>query len=786
MKPSIDQLLRKAASLSARRQDAEAAEIYRAILARFPANRKAQDGLAALAPRPSEPSDGEVQQLLALYRQGRLGDVIALAAALITVHPGSVFLHNIAGAAQAGAGQIEAAVASYDAAIALKPDFAAAYSNRGLALLELQRFDDALASLDRAISLDPGDAETHSNRGSALQKMGRADDALAGFDMAIALAPLYAEAHGNRGILLKDMGRLDEARDAIDRAIALKPDFAAAHSNRGLVMLALGRPDEAVADSDRAIALNPGFAEAHCNRGVALFALGRPQDAIDSYDAAIALRPGHGDAHYNRGNALQELKRLDAALDAYRSAVACDAGQAEAANQIVYLQARLCDWSGDAPPAPCPEQIARDAVTPFAMLIAEDDAARHLLRSQAFSARRHGHARAAPAFAAATGARLKIGYFSADFHDHATMYLMARLFELHDKSRFEVHAFSYGPAKQDAMRARLVDAVDAFHDVPHLDDGSIAALSRQQGIDIAVDLKGHTQHARSGLFAHRAAPVQIAYLGYPGSMGADFIDYMIADPVVIPAGHRRFYSEKIIALPDSYQVNDEQRAIADGPADRAAHGLPEDGFVFCSFNNNYKIAPDSFDIWMQLLAKVDGSVLWLLNDNVWAEANLRREAGARGIDPARLVFAGRAALPEHLARHRCADLFLDTFNVNAHTTASDALWAGLPVLTRLGDSFASRVAGSLLHAVGLPELVTGSAAAYEALALDLATDGGRLAALRDRLAANRSTMPLFDTARFARHIERAYELAHARYRDGLAPDHIDVPAEWPAERRIAA
>ena len=785
MKPTVDQLVRKAISLAGRGQSAEAADIFRAVLDRFPNNKKARDGLAALAPKASAPSEGEVQQLLALYRQGRLADVIAQAQALIALHPASVFLHNIMGAAQAGAGEPAAAVASYDKAIALKPDFAAAYSNRGVALHELGRLDEALSSHDAALRIAPGDAEAHSNRGNVLQALNRPTDALAAYAAAIRVKPDHAEAHSNRGILLKALGELEAALEHVDRAIALKPGLASAHCNRGAVLLALGRAGEAVASCDQAIVLNPGFADAHNNRGAALLALGEPQPAADSFDAAIALRPGYADAFYNRGNALQELKRLDEALDSYRQAVRFGTVEAEASNQILYLKARICEWPVDGDG----EVPVQDSVTPFAMLIVEDDAARHLQRSQAFSRARYPAAAAPPAVVATpdSASRLRIGYFSADFHDHATMYLMARLFELHDRRRFEIHAFSYGPDRRDAMRARLVDAVDGFHEVSALDDPAIAALAREHGIDIAIDLKGHTQHARLGIFAQRAAPVQIGYLGYPGSTGADFIDYLIADRIVIPQDHRRFYSEKVIALPDSYQVNDDRRAISAARADRASHGLPEQGFVFCSFNNVYKISPQTFDIWMRLLDQVEGSLLWLLGDNIWAEANLRREAEARGIDARRLVFAGRAALPDHLARHRCADMFLDSFNVNAHTTASDALWAGLPVVTRLGESFPARVAASLLHAVGLPELVTGTAAAYEVLALNLARDPDRLAALRARLSANRLTSPLFDTARFTRHIEQGYRLAHDRYRQGLRPDHIDVPAHDAAGKgRMAA
>lgn len=309
-----------------------------------------------------------------------------------------------------------------------------------------------------------------------------------------------------------------------------------------------------------------------------------------------------------------------------------------------------------------------------------------------------------------------------------------------------------------------------------MNDDEIADLIRRLEIDILVDLKGFTGGSRTRVLGRRPAPIQVNYLGYPGTLGAPFIDYIIADRTVIPDHHREFYSEKVVALPDSYQANDDKRLIADRVFTRGDVGLAPAGFVFCCFNNNYKITPDMFDRWMRILGRVEGSMLWLLEANARAAANLRKEAVARGIAAERLVFAPRVPLPDHLARHRLAGLFLDNIPCNAHTTASDALWAGLPVLTILGDTFASRVAASLLHAIGLPELIAESPEAYERMAIDLATHPSRLAALSTRLAANRLTAPLFDTKRFTRHIEAAYTAMYERHQAGIAPDHIVVPA----------
>jgi predicted O-linked N-acetylglucosamine transferase (SPINDLY family) len=374
----------------------------------------------------------------------------------------------------------------------------------------------------------------------------------------------------------------------------------------------------------------------------------------------------------------------------------------------------------------------------------------------------------------AADGRIRIGYFSADFHDHATLYLMAGLLREHHRGRFAIHAYSYGRDLCGTMRDHLLAHVDGFHAIGDMADAAVAELSRTQGLDIAVDLKGYTQNGRPQLFAHRLAPVQIAYLGYPGTSGADFIDYMVADPVVVPERERTGFSENLLILPVSYQPNDGMRAIAPRGPTRIECGLPETGFVFCAFHQSYKISPREFAIWMRLLDRVEGSVLWLLRSNRWAEQNLRREAAARGIAPERLVFADYVPQAEHLARLRLADLFLDTFNVNAHTTASDALWAGLPFVTRAGRQFAARVGASLLEAIGLPELIADTDEAYEALILDLATQPLRLEVIKAKLATNRLTQPLFDTSNYTRHFEAALVAVHERHMAGLAPASITI------------
>jgi predicted O-linked N-acetylglucosamine transferase (SPINDLY family) len=370
--------------------------------------------------------------------------------------------------------------------------------------------------------------------------------------------------------------------------------------------------------------------------------------------------------------------------------------------------------------------------------------------------------------------KIRIGYFSADFHNHATMYLMAGLFELHDATNFEIYGFSFGPKSTDVMKLRAQRAMREFVDITRLSDAEVASLSRNYEIDIAVDLKGYTKDSRPQIFLERAAPIQISYLGYPGTMGISSIDYLIADKVLIPADDKSAYSEQIIYLPHSYQVNDSQRSFLRENYTREEFSLPAEGFIFCCFNNNWKITPEVFSCWMQILSAVKNSVLWLFEDNPTAAVNLREEASNRNIDPNRIVFAKRMSHEKHLARYRLGDLFLDTLPYNAHTTASDALWTGLPVLTCMGNSFAGRVAASLLTNIGLPELITRSLQEYESLAIELATNPDKLTQIKTKLAENRLTTPLFDTPLFTKHIEAAYQAVYDRYQSGLQPDHIYV------------
>ena len=690
-------------------------------------------------------------------------------------------------------GRRQEAIASYEAALAIRPDHAEALYNRGNVLRDLGRYEEAIASYDRALALRSGYVEALNNRGNALAALGRHAEAIASYDGALAERSDHAEALFNRGNAFYALEEHEEALASYDRALTLRSDHADTIYNRGNALFALGHHVEALASYDRALAIRPNYARALNNRGNALQKLQRHAEALASYEAALAIRRDDAEALVNRGNALLQLERHAEALESYDEAVRIDPDHPHAIGALANCALAICDWArttrlGDELKA----RVAggRSIINPFTFLGYCDDTPLQLECARRFI--RHETPRLPPPLwtgQVRRGDKIRIAYLSADFYEHATAYLAVDLFERHDRSRFEVVGVSYGPDDKSEMRARVVAAFDRFHDVAAKTDREIARLLHELEIDIAIDLKGTTYKARPAILAHRPAPIQASYLGYPGTMGADFIDYIIADWIVLPLDHEPHYSERIVRLPGCYQVNSQRpisaAALAGSPRNHvsrsapayAAAGLPENGFVFCCFNNNYKITPPIFDVWMRLLAAVEGGVLWLLRDNAGAEASLRAQARSHGIDPSRLVFAGRVNLLEHLARHRLADLFLDTLPYSAHTTASDALWMGLPVVTCMGNAFSGRVASSLLAAAGIPELITGNLNDYETLALRLARDPPLLADFKHRLASDGAERALFDVERFRRSIESAYVTMWEMWQRGEAPRSFAVDGQ---------
>lgn len=665
-------------------------------------------------------------------------------------------------------------------ALDVNPRSAKACANLAALLLQLGRRDEALAYCDRALALDADFAPAHRNRAAILKELRRVDEALVAIGRGLALTPASGEMLNIRGAILQDMQRLDEALASYDRALAIQPDFAEALNNRGGARSAAKRYAEALADCDRAIALKPGVAGAHYNRGLALIGLGLYVEAEASFRQALAINANFPPALLSRAGTLGFLRRhREAAADLTRAlALAPDLDFAKG----MLLEARLhcCHWHAlDSLRADVVRDVrnGKRASDPLAFLAISDSPQDQLQCARTWIATSCPAARVPLHRGGARRRdRIHVAYLSGDFREHAVSFLSAGLFEHHDRARFETTALSYGIDDGSAMRARLTRAFDRFVDVRQRSDHEIASLMVELDVDIAVDLGGLTGSARTGIVALRPAPVQVNFLGFTATMGAPYMDYIVADRTVIPERERDFYAERVVYLPDSFQPNDARRAIAERTPARSAEGLPDDAFVFCSFNNTLKIGPATFALWMRVLDQVPASVLWLFGGNAEATANLRREAAALGVAPERLVFAARAEPAEHLARHRLANLFLDTLPFNAHTTASDALWAGLPVLTCEGTTFAGRVAASLVHAAGLPELVTHSPAEYEAFAVRLATHADELAGFAARLAANRQTFPLFDTDRFRRHLEAGYVQMWERHLAGLPPAHIVVSA----------
>jgi predicted O-linked N-acetylglucosamine transferase (SPINDLY family) len=677
------------------------------------------------------------------------------------------------------------ALRDIDRSLALKPDFAAAHNSRAAVLNGLKRFEEAIAACERAIALKPEYGEAFTNRAFALLGLKRCEEALASCELAIRLRPNLAEAFNNRGNAFRELKRFEDALASYERAIALKPDYAEAFNNCANALIGLKRYDEALESCRRALALRADLAEASYNRGIALHELKRFEEALASYDRAIALRPDYAQALANRGTVQIDLRRPEEARASYARALALDPGHEYLRGMHLFAKMLVCDWTDfERERGQLTTDVAdgKAASLPFQLLPCSSDPALQLACARRFAAAKYP-ASSAPLWRGErySHARIRLAYLSSDFGDHPVSLLAAGLFERHDRTRFETTAISFGSDAPGPIRARLEAAFDRFIDARMLDDAAVARLMRELEIDIAIDLNGFTDGFRPEILARRPAPVQVNYLGYAGTMGHPAWDYIIADRHVIPQDFRCHYTEQVAYLPGSFMANDDRRTISEHTPSRADAGLPESGFVFGCFNNSYKITPDVFDVWMRLLQAVDGSVLWLAAANASAVGNLRREAEVRGVAADRLVFARKiASNDDHLARIRLADIVLDTSYYNGHTTAADALWAGVPVLTCSGASFASRVAGSLLVAVGLPELMTCALADYETLALRLARDPECLAAFRERLARNRQTCPLFDTARFTRHIEAAFAVMWERSCRGDAPESFAVAASGAA------
>lgn len=653
-----------------------------------------------------------------------------------------------------------------------------AWLNLGMTYLYLDQNKEAISTFEECLKFNQFNKQALLNTGAAYKNLREFEKAVLYAEKALSIDPSYAEAWSNKGIALKELKKNHEALQCYLNALQIDSKYLDAIINKSVLLIELRQYEEAISTLKTAISFYPESPEAWSNIGVAFKGAKNNNEALNSYEKTILLKPNFIDAHINKGLILTELKRYEEALGAYQQALQLEPEKDYLYGLIVYLKTLICDWSHyDQQLANIRGKLTQNqkVAVPFSLLALFDDEAAHLKAAQIFVADKFPqNTLLGPITKRAKDQKIRLGYFSADFRGHPVASLIAELIELHDRNQFEIIGFSMGSDDADEMRLRLKESFDQFIDVNELSDQEVAQLARDLKIDIAIDLGGYTQDCRTSIFSYRAAPIQVNYLGYPGTMGAPYMDYIIADPILIPPECQNHYSEKIIYLPHSYQANDRKRKISTAPLKRADFDLPENGFIFCCFNNSFKLTPHTLDGWCRILKAVEHSVLWLYEGHEKTRSNLIKEFIKRGVAAERLIFAKRVPPDEHLARYRLADLFLDSLPYNAHTTTSDALWAGIPVLTLIGNSFAGRVAASLLSAIGMPELITKSTTEYEAKAIELGCNPEKLKEIKQQLQLNRNTRPLFNTPLFTRNIESAYITIYQRYQDDVAPEHLRV------------
>jgi predicted O-linked N-acetylglucosamine transferase (SPINDLY family) len=769
--------------------------------------------------------DVDALQLLGLLnaQRGHLEEARQHFDRALGLNPGRAELHYLRAEVASALGLREQALDGYHQSLALRPDSFEVLVNMGDLLLQLGRAKDALGLLDRAARIRPDDAAVLNNRGNALQALKRHEDALQCFDRLLAKLPGHADVLNNRASALLRLGRFAEAEADCRTALAQRADHSPALLNLARAQAGQGLPSEALKCFEAALRLNPrdfhawyeramflagllryrdarqsleqalrlapDAADAWSDLGSVLVHLGEYEPALAAYDRAVARQPDNAQAWNNRGLALQLLSRHEEALSSFENALRLDPAipSLQLDPRTPYVQGRLawlamsvCDWRAHRASAEgivAGVRAGERTVEPVEFLYFSDSARDQLACAQVYARDRHPR-QSSPLWNGERyrHERIRVAYVSADFREHPAAYLLKGLFEKHDRTRIEPYGISLGPEEHAGIALHIEAAFDHFVHARGFNDSEVAGLLRRHEIDIAVDLMGFTGYSRTGIFAMQPCPVQVHYLGFPATMGADYVDYIIADRFVVPPGRETDYAEEVVRLPDTFQANESFRSTAARTPARAELGLPERGTVFCSFSKSAKITPAMFGVWMEILREVRDGVLWLWGGNASLQASLQREALERGIGASRLVIAPGVPYADHLARLRCADVGLDTLPFNGGATVSDALWAGVPVVTCPGDAFAARMAGSLLHAVGMPELVTTSLEDYKTLAIRLGNEPQLLAQTKDKLARNRATHPLFDADRFRRHIEAAYEIMWQRSQRGEPPASFSVEA----------
>jgi protein O-GlcNAc transferase len=723
------------------------------------------------------------------HQAGNLDQAEQLYLQVLQAEPHHAETLHLMGVAASQRGRHDLAIPYIEQALAVTPSSAVFHNNLGFAYKALGKFTEAAAHYQQAIGLRPDYAVAYCNLGAVLQTQGKSEEAERCLREALRLQPDYTQALTILGNALAEQGKLEEAVACHRHALLLEPNFIDAYINLGTALNSQGKLDAAVVCYQRALQIQPDAVAAHVSMGSVLARQGKNLAAAACFRAGLELQPDNAEFHYDLGIVLSDHGDVEEAIACYRRALQLAPQNPAVLGELVHQLQHICLWDDLSDlarqvveaienQAVCPFGDAVSSVTLLSMPTLTTPEQQYQCACQWVERQLHKTVFAAPmAFVHLPRARSKItlGFLSTDFRHHPVAYLIVELIEKLDRDRFEVFGYSYGHNDGSSIRWRLERAFDRFVDLEETSFVEAARRIHADSVDILIDLTGHTRDARTQILAYRPAPVQVNYLGYPGTMGASFMDYILVDDFIVPLTQQPFFTEKLVHLPGCYQSNDSQRQIAVHTPARPACGLPEAGFVFCCFNSTYKITAQMFEVWMALLNAIPTSALWLLETNRFAAANLRREAHMRGVTPERLVFAPCIPLPQHLARYRLADLFLDTLPYNAHTTASDALWAGCPVLTMSGDTFPARVAGSLLRAIGLPELITTSLPEYKEMALRLAQDADLLAKLRARLLANRATSPLFSGEQFARGIEQAFETMYEIYAAGEEPRGFVVP-----------
>jgi len=813
---SVDKSLMKAKSFIKKGDLKEAQTIYEKILKNYPQNIRIQKALHAIKSNTTSfktinVPQAIIDQLLNLYNQQKFEELLEQADKLLGKYSNSHLIWNIIGAAHQALGRFDEAFKAFKQTVTINPNFAEGYNNLGIVLKEQDKLDDALDAYYKSLSIKPSYAEACFNMAIVFKAQKKIEKSIEFYKRAISLNKNYTSAYNNLGLLYKDLGKYEEAKEAYEAALSINPDYLESLYNIAVISKHFGRIDEALKRFRKVLLLNPNHVESLLNIGLIHKDIGDDFRALDFYKKAILLKPNYYQAYNNIGIIKAEQGDIQSALNLFNKALSIKPDCIDPLNNIasvqvikgkrkdsiaffekvialkpnheaarvakLHQQAHICDWQGiEDERSWIPKLgIHKQEIVPISLLSLEDSPGRHKKRSELYCKNKFLQKPLPFDFKIKERHKpIHVAYFSSDFREHPVAYLIAKVLEQHNRDKFKVYGYSIKKIEKDHLHKRLVGSFDVFRELGELSDKEAALLSREDGIDIAINLNGYTQNSRTGIFAYRAAPIQINYLGYPGTLGTDFMDYIIADRTLITKDTEQFYSERPIYLPDTYMPTDNTRQISKKLMTRKEMDLPEDGFVFCCFNNNYKITSEEFEIWMRLLGKVKDSVLWLRKSNEWSENNFRKEAQKRNINPSRLVFAGTAIMEEHLARHKLADLFLDTFNFNAHTTASEALWAGLPVVTKIGRGFAARVAGSLLKAIDLSELITETNEEYEALILELATNEKKLLTIREKLKSNHLSKPLFNTELYTKNLENAYLEVYKNYSQGNKTKIINV------------